>query len=476
MPSPILSVAEMREWEQATWASGQSEDAVIRRAGGAIASVAHALTREGEAVVILAGKGHNGDDARQAARQLTQRETRLLNVDNPASALGALEEHLSPPPALVIDGLFGIGLNRALSKEWVAFIRRLNECGLPVLAVDTPSGLHADEGTPQPEAVTATWTVTLGAVKQGLLEPAAWPHVGRLLVAPEIGLAAFPMDTECHLTQASDFSDFPPRRAVEAHKGSFGHVLIIAGSMGYHGAAVLSARGAQRAQPGLITLYTQESVYGPVAAQLQSVMVRPCPENMTLPPRCSAILMGPGLADPGLSDSFRESMKQLWRSSKLPVIADASALDWLPKGAVCEGALRVMTPHAGEAARLLGAEAKGVTADRLRSVRRLSETWGGAQVVLKGHHTLSGGRAGRVGVNSTGNPKLAQGGSGDVLAGYLAGLLAQPGCQERFDQTIAFAVWQHGASADWLEATQSNWTVEDLAEALGEAPRVDLIV
>jgi len=476
MASPIITVAQMREWEMSTWATGLTEESVIRQAGAAVAAVAQAVTHEEDTILVLAGKGHNGDDARLAAKQLRERELEVLPMSDPAAALPALRERMAHRPALIIDGLFGIGLNRPLSEEWIAVIRCLNESGLPILAVDTPSGLHADDGVPQPESVRATWTLTLGAVKRGLVQPTAWPYVGRLLVAQDIGLADCPVGSECELAQADDFTRFPPPRAIDAHKGSFGHLVIIAGSLGYHGAAVLASRGAQHAQPGLITLYTQEAVYVPVAAQLQSVMVRPWPASLTLPPRCTGVVVGPGLADEGLPRAFKEAVGQLWAQSRLPIVADASALDWLPEGATPEGALRVMTPHPGEAARLLVKDTGEVQRDRITHLRALSARWGGAHVVLKGHQTISGRATGRILVNSSGNPRLAQGGSGDVLAGYLGGLLAQPNLQQIPAKAIEFGVWQHGACADWLDATQANWTVETLAGTLGEAPRADLII
>jgi len=465
MPSTIISTAEMRTWEQATWAAGQSEEAVIRKAGAAIASVARAVTRKGDRILVLAGKGHNGDDARLAMEALKERECHLLLVHDPARAQVELSDPLTPPPALIIDGLFGIGLSRPLSSDWVELLKRVNASGCPILSVDTPSGLHADEGTPQPEAIRATWTVTLGAVKKGLIQPAAWAHVGRLLVAPDIGLTPLTTESEMALTQAGDFAGFPPARP-----------LIIAGSMGYHGAAVLAARGAQHARPGLITLYTQEQVYVPVAAQLQSVMVRPWPEDLAIPKRCTAVLVGPGLASADVPESFRAAMGRLWQESPLPMIADASALDWLPQGPNQHAALRVMTPHPGEAGRMLGRNTRDIQKDRVGSLRQLSAQWGDTYVVLKGHHTMSGQHTGRIDINSSGNPGLAQGGSGDVLAGYLSGLLAQPALQRSPAKTVAFAVWQHGASADGLESRQTHWTVEDLAGTLGTAPRVNLII
>jgi len=159
---------------------------------------------------------------------------------------------------------------------------------------------------------------------------------------------------------------------------------------------------------------------------------------------------------------------ELWRTSPLPVIADASALDWLPAGGNFGHALRVITPHPGEAARLLSVSTEAIQTDRVGSLRRLSARFGNCFVVLKGHQTLVGRNEGEVFFNSSGNSFLAQGGSGDVLAGYLAGLLAQPRWQPDALRTIRYAVWEHGSCADRLCREKSNWTIDDLASVLGE--------
>ena len=278
-----------------------------------------------------------------------------------------------------------------------------------------------------------------------------------------------------------DFQDFPPRRFAAAHKGVFGHLGIIAGSLGFHGAAVLAARAAQRAQPGLITLFTQESVYHVTAAQLQAVMADLWTPDLRLPETVSGMLLGPGLAAAGLFDAMSQPLRRIWRDSLLPVVADASMLDWLPLGISAKNAIRVVTPHPGEAARLLSTTTQQVQANRPQAVREISRRYGHCWVVLKGHQTLVGRSAdlrpdgtsspqeGEIFVNPSGNPHLAQGGSGDALAGYLAGLLAQRPLQADIGKLIRFAVWQHGAAADKLQAAQPNWVIEDLVGEIGNA-------
>jgi len=430
MPLPILTIAQMREWEKATWAGGQTEAEVIRRVCVAVADRALALTRRQDLIVILGGKGNNGADARSAKEHLRERRTALLEVKEPESEpeLAALEAQLSLGPSLLIDGLFGIGLNRPLDEHWQRFIQRVNDAQAQVLAVDVPSGLNGDTGEPQGAAIRASMTLTVGAPKLGLLQPPAWPFVGRLEVASEVGLAACPPfpGLELNWTLPADFAGYPPSRAAATHKGTYGHLAILAGSLGYHGAATLAARAAQRAQPGLITLHTLEAVYHAIAPQLQAVMVSPWDPKISMPGPYTAVLIGPGLAAPAAAEEMKMMTRHLWRDSQLPIVVDASALDWLQLDPTPRNTIRVITPHPGEASRLLRSSTQQVQANRAYALRNVSRRFGHSWVVLKGHQTLVGRSVDAIHVNSSGNPQLAQGGSGDVLAGYLAGLLAQP--------------------------------------------------
>ena len=480
MPIPVINLAQMREWERATWAAGQTEAGVIRRVGRHVARLAGHLTRSGDTILILAGKGHNGDDARAARKFLADRKMILLNVTDPKAALAEFQSSVGVPPApdrrdacptLIIDGLFGIGLNRALDAGWKKFIAAVNAAKIPVLAVDVPSGLNADTGDNFGAAIEAAVTLAVGAPKTGMLAAPAWPFVGRLEVAEDVGLIPCPHKTALNWTRPEDFQNFPPPRPVAGHKGSFGHLALVAGSPGFHGAAVLAARAAQRAQPGLVTLFTEANVSVAVAAQLQAVMAGVWKPKLKFPDSTSAILIGPGLAAPGIAGKLRAITRRLWRDSEWPMIVDASALDWLPPGAFQKNAVRVVTPHPGEAARLLKASAQTVQANRVKSLREISRHLGDCWVVLKGHQTLVGRSRGEIFINPSGNPHLAQGGSGDVLAGFIAGLLAQPVLQTDAGKTIRYAVWQHGAAADALQAQSSNWIIEELAGKIGGGRR-----
>ncbi|HEV2456305.1 MAG TPA: NAD(P)H-hydrate dehydratase, partial [Verrucomicrobiae bacterium] len=382
--------------------------------------------------------------------------------------LPKLQDLLRKKFALIIDGLFGIGLNRSLDEHWQQLIALVNQSGIPVLAVDVPSGLNCETGLPEGAAIEAALTLTVGAPKSGMLAESAWTFVGRLEVLEDVGLVPCPATSECLWTHADDFEQFPPRRAEAGHKGVHGHTSIVAGSMGYHGAAVLAARAAQRAQPGLVTLFTDEPVYPVVAPQLQAVMAGIFRPEMKFPETTSAVLVGPGLHAPGISDTMRKTVQRIWRDLPFPVVVDASALDLLSPHNLSKAA-RVITPHPGEAARMLNSTSKQVQADRPRALRELSKKFGNCWVVLKGHQTLIGSKDGVLHVNSSGNPYLGQGGSGDVLSGYISGLLAQPALQADMSKTLCYAVWQHGAAADRLQEKDKVWVVEDLISELGNA-------
>jgi NAD(P)H-hydrate epimerase len=468
MPLPVISVAQMREWERATWATGQTERAVIARVGEAVARRALTMTKPDDSILLLAGKGHNGDDVRAMQPHLADRRVRLIDVNDPITALPEVSHVLRSRPKLIVDGLFGIGLNRPLDAPWANLIEETNRAGLRVLAVDVPSGLDAETGHPLPVAIRAALTMTVGAPKHGFFAAEAVDYIGRLEVANAVGLVPCVVQSDWQWTLPEDFSDFPPPRSVASHKGSFGHLAIVAGSIGYHGASVLAARGGQRARPGLVTLFTQPETYVSVAAQLQAVMVETWSAHVDLS-KFTAVLFGPGLAASHLSPDVRKMCQRIWRTIECPLIVDASALDWLEETPDAIPFCRVITPHPGEAARLLSSSTVEVQKDRPAALRALSKKFGDCWAVLKGHHTLIGRAEGEIFVNGTGDSGLAQGGTGDLLAGFITGWLAQPLVQRDPLLALRYAIWEHGAAADRLSVRRENWIVEELAEELGSA-------
>ncbi len=469
MSVPVVTVAQMREWEQASWDAGCSQADVISKVGEKVAARALQLTRDNDRILILAGKGHNGDDARSAGPHLIGRKVRILNVIDPAGSVPELKTALQKKPGLIIEGLFGIGLSRPLANDWVEFIETINEAALPVLAVDVPSGLDAETAETHGVSICAAVTLTVGAPKIGLLKFHASPFVGRLEVATGTGLIGRQFDSELQWTEPEDFERYPPLRRADTHKGGYGHAAVVAGSVGYHGASVLAARGALRAMPGLVSVFCEEKVYQPVASQLQAAMVHPWTPAKALPEHTTAIVIGPALASHELGSDWQEFANEQWQSFTMPVLVDASALYWIQPGPTPLNSRRIITPHPGEAARMLGIKANAVQENRVGALRDLSNKYGNCWVVLKGHHTLIGRSSGEIFVNSSGNAFLAQGGSGDVLAGYLGGLLAQPRLQAQPLKAIRYGVWQHGAAADFLTDRKKAWTIEDLLHSIGEA-------
>ena len=463
---PVLSTDGMRAWEQASWKSGLREREVITRVGAALASWLRGNIAPGSRLLLACGKGHNGDDVRAAVPHLAGFAVEVVEVRDPATDLARLQGALGRHPAVIIDGLFGIGLNRPLEAPWIRVIELLNQCRIRIVAMDVPSGLDADSGQTLGAAIRADWTLTVGAVKRGLIRMAAAEFTGRIVVLREVGLLPWSdslVAPQAWVGDEAEFEGWPPPRHSTAHKGDFGHVVILAGSVGYHGAAVLAARGALRARPGLVTVVTAPDTYLPVASQLAAAMVRPWSPEFRLPPKTTAVVVGPGLADPGLPDGIRRWIADLWSGCHVPVVADASALDALPSGAVPPHGIRVVTPHAGEAGRLLGVSPLEVQSDRIGALERLSSRLGKAWVVLKGQGTLVGRSGELPWWNPTGNAGLAQGGSGDVLAGFLGASLAQPALAADIVRTLRGAVFRHGQAADRLEATREPWSAEDLA-------------
>lgn len=474
MPAvPVLSPAAMRTWESATWDAGITPSHVIQRVGLALAQTIQHRVPPGGRVLLLCGRGHNGDDARAALPHLSRLHTVSLDVNDPAQALPSLETALHPPPDLIVDGLFGIGLNRPLDAAWIALFERINRTHVTVLAVDIPSGLNASDGSHFGSVIRADLTLTVGAPKTGLVTASAVPWVGQLSVAVDVGLIPWEQAgladagiAGFHTTPA-DIVTAPPAYPIDTHKGALGHVLILAGSMGFHGAAVLAARAALRAGPGLVTVWTSPDTYIPIASQLASAMVRPWEPDLRFPDRITSIVAGPGLADPRLNPRLRAQVIDAWQSSDAAMVVDASALDWLPPGPVREGAVRVLTPHPGEAARLLNTSSARIQSERREALASLCNCFPGAWVVLKGHATLTGRTGEKPWWNSTGNPGLAHGGSGDVLAGFLGGLLAQPVIAADPGRAIRSAVYLHGLAADRLARSGRIGTSEDLAEEIG---------
>lgn len=332
-----------------------------------------------------------------------------------------------------------------------------------IFTIDNPSGLDKT-GAPSPVAITAERTYTVGAIKEMLVRSGVKRYTGELELVEDIGLLKCDQTSELYTSK-------PPlsQKTVdyETHKGKRGHVLVLAGSLGYHGAAVLATRAATAAMPGLVTLCTMPEVYIPVASQLQVQMVFPWDKLWQIPKTITAILIGPGLANPNISEFFWQCVNDLWTNWEGTVVVDASALDHLPKTPRNNpNAIRVITPHPGEAARLLNCKPSDIQKNRKGSLKQLSVLFPNTTIVLKGHHTLVGSSNDKeIFINLCDDPGLAQGGTGDVLAGYIAGTLAIPS-NTPIQGRVAETVMYHGLAAKHLSKNATSWDAGDLISYL----------
>lgn len=400
---PILTPAEMAEVDAD---AKEPVEVLIERAGAAVAHRALELLggAYGRRVVVVAGKGNNGADGRAAARRLTRRGAVVEIVDAAAAP--------SPLPAadLVIDAAYGTGFRGKY--------RAPSAAGVPVLAVDIPSGVSGDTGEASDGAVRAVATVTFAALKPGLLIGDGPERAGVIELA-DIGL-----DTgraRAHLVEDADVARVLPPRQRNAHKWSAA-VYVLAGSPGMTGAAVMSARAAMRAGAGMVRLGVPGADPADVAPG--EVVVRATPARdfaatvLEDSERCTAMVIGPGL---GLDDEKAAEIRKILDTVDMPVVVDADALTMLgERPRLSRRAATVFTPHDGEFGRLAGARAG---ADRFGAVRDLAAS-SGATVLLKGPTTIVSSPDGDVLAANAGGARLATAGTGDVLSGVLGAFLA----------------------------------------------------
>ncbi|MBF0341702.1 MAG: NAD(P)H-hydrate dehydratase [Magnetococcales bacterium] len=492
----LLTSAEMGEADRRTIEElGLPGVVLMENAGAAAVEVLQARVPEwrNRLVVILAGAGNNGGDGFVIGRRLLQAGGRVMVIllgqgsglrgdarlhhDVFVKSGGVVrelrsQENLSAQLvqplancAVVVDAIFGTGLTRPVEGAAAAVIRLVAESGKPVLAVDLPSGVCADTGRILGCALPANWTVTFAAAKRGhWLHPGAGLR-GELTVVP-IGIPRGYLEIPEHAVGLNGVEDLEiPRRALVAHKGDCGRLLVVAGGMGMEGAAILVAQGAARVGAGLIQIATAGSIQPVVTAGMVEAMTLPLPEeddfgedglvtlrNNRFQP--DVVAVGPGMGD---TTRTRHLVEGLIDWGELPLILDADALNVLAGQwerirqwtGSRRGAL-MLTPHPGEMARLLGVNVAKVQQDRLGTAQRAAREWN-VWLVLKGAGTVIAAPDGRAWINPTGNPGLAAGGSGDLLTGMIAGLCAQ---KWSIESAIRAGVWLHGAAADACAAEQ----------------------
>jgi NAD(P)H-hydrate epimerase len=358
-----------------------------------------------------------------------------------------------PQADLVIDALLGTGLVRPVTGAWREAIESLNDSSVPVVAVDVPSGLDAGTGAVLGAAVEARLTVTFVALKAGLFLGAGPDHCGEVLLADLAVPAGVYAGVPPVLRRfaPADLSERLPGRRASAHKGLFGHVLVVGGNTGFSGAARLAGEAALRVGAGLVTVATRPASAPLVTAARPELMTLAIAEPADLDAglaRATVLAVGPGL---GQDDWARGVLERALAAGK-PLVVDADALN-LIAGSGRQREDWILTPHPGEAARLLGVTAADIQRDRLGAVQALADRCGGT-VVLKGRGTLVAGGGGCPWLIDRGNPGMATAGMGDVLTGVTAGLLAQ--FREDPCGTAAAAAFVHAAAGD---------------EAAGEGPR-----
>jgi ADP-dependent NAD(P)H-hydrate dehydratase / NAD(P)H-hydrate epimerase len=507
----VVTAKEMRELDRLTIEKyGVPSLALMERAGAAIADAL--VRRFGKpakgGVLVVCGKGNNGGDGLVVARRLKKKsipcEVALLARPDELSPDAAVnlraylkvkgtvveagKNSLAPlaqclkKNKIVVDAILGTGLKEEVRGVYADAIALVNGSGVPVVAADVPSGLDGDRGLPLGDAIRAEMTVALEFPKLGeVIEPGA-SYVGELVVAG-IGIhpdAVAEVRPRAELLEAQEIGRLVPDRKPDSHKGSFGHLLAMAGSRGKTGAAILACRAAMRAGAGLVTLAAARSLNNIFAAALIEVMTEPLRDNAgedieilgdhewrRILEKKTAVVFGPGV---GVNDSTRSALWWLLRNLAPPLVIDADGLNLLAgnlerlDGAKCRP---VLTPHPGEMARLIGSDTSKVNRDRVGAARAFAERHR-CYLVLKGARTVIATPEGRIFINPTGNPGMASGGMGDALTGILGGLLAQGFAIE---EALKLGVFVHGFAGDRVAAEKGRigLIASDVIEALPQA-------
>ncbi len=498
-----LLAEQMRQVDQASAEHGMPSSLLMENAGIALAEAAAELAGPQGRFLVMCGMGNNGGDGLVAARKLAG-QGRLVNVElmgigealegEPArnhKALKASGVSVGPigedvpvgPGDVVIDALLGTGLSRAPEGKYADAIGRVaswRAAGAKVVAADLPSGLQSDSGVPLPPTVSADVTLSFGFLKQGqVLEPGATLCGQTRVIDIGIPRAAHAklVDPAVWLLEESDVKGRIPVRRPEAHKGSVGHVLVVAGSRGKTGAAALTGQAAYRAGAGLVTVATRPEALAAVMAHAPELMGVELPSTGPLgigdlndlleaADGKQAVVVGPGIPR---GDETGKLLAAFLEELTVPCVLDADALNAIAGNLAvlkkAKGDL-LLTPHPGEMGRLIGQTVQQVQQNRVATVREAAQ---GTQVVvvLKGARTLIAREDGTVFVNPTGNPGMATGGAGDVLSGMCGALLGQGLSPEDAAVTAVFA---HGLAGDLVAARKGRMglVASDLLDGLGE--------
>lgn len=500
----VVSAAQIKALDGAAVKAGIPAGDLMENAGRGVAD-AVMRTAPGKHVVVVSGKGGNGGDALVAARLLceadlkvraftlceiaelmptTREKADLLNERFPGilfpigDNLDELNKALATADC-AIDGLLGIGVDRPLSGKYLEVVRAINGADLFRVAVDLPSGLPSDSGVIIGEAINADLTVCMAAYKPAHLLYPARNYCGRI----EVVSVGYPdalwerVTPFARVVEEEWIAEHLPTRRPDGHKGTFGHVLVVAGSLGMSGAAILCATGALRAGAGLVTVACPRSTQEIIATALPEAITIGLPDQEghltreSLAPlrgalaRADVLAIGPGL---GRAEETGAFVRTLIAEVKSPLVIDADGLFALDRETLQEIADHaILTPHPGEMSRLIERPASESNAERIEIARSFAAERN-VVLLLKGKPTAIGMPDGDVFLNQTGNTALATGGSGDVLTGIIAGLLA--GGASLADAAIVGA-YLHGYAADYLARDRAERSIipSDLLAALPQA-------
>ncbi|HEY6931530.1 MAG TPA: NAD(P)H-hydrate dehydratase [Thermoanaerobaculia bacterium] len=504
---PVLDSRQMRAADAAAIRGGVPSTLLMENAAASLIEELEQTFPDRRRVAVVCGPGNNGGDGLAAARLLSQRGHAVVvfTLGDPASYRGDAAENASRARRsglelvslsekrgarsfvrgleacdLVIDALFGTGLSRGLSGLAARVVASVNAVGRPVISADVPSGLPADSGRLIGPCVRAELTVAFAAAKICHVLPPGRERCGRVVVR-DIGIPAAVLSrqrTNLSISERRDVAALLPPRAQDSHKGDFGRLAVIAGSRGKTGAAALAARGALRAGAGLVTVFCPSSIESAVVSALPETMTHGLPDRggaltadaakelLSALSDFDAAAVGPGL---GASSDVEALLEKLIHT-KLPLVCDADALNAFAGDPARFGRRSgpiVLTPHPGEAGRLLGSSSREVQGDRLGSATSLARR-SRAVVLLKGSGTLIATPRGRVTVNPTGTPLMSTAGAGDVLTGALGAFLASGLPAE--SAAIA-AAYLHGAAGDILTGRlgDAGLLASELADAIPSA-------
>jgi NAD(P)H-hydrate epimerase len=500
---PVITPDEAAALDRGTQAAGTTAEVLMERAGRAVARAAVDLVGGvyGRRAVVVCGKGNNGGDGLVAARHLARWGMRVavVAVENtdalrePAAVnLGRLAEvgvpvrgwssatlaHELARADVAIDAIFGTGFRGFPEDEWADSIDGLNAGRVPIVAVDIPSGVNGATGAVEGAGVHAELTVTFGAAKVGVALLPGAELAGAVRVV-DIGFAEGLVGASAFLVEPSDVAAWMPVRPVDTHKRATGVLVVVAGSRGMTGAPALVAEAAGRIGAGLVTVAAPAEILPTIQSHLTEATFLPLPATergsvareglapvLELLGRAHALAVGPGLTTDEDTAGF---VRDLVRASPVPVVVDADALNAFAGRASDlsdRSAEAVLTPHAGEFARLAGVGSRELEADRLAHVRALARD-AAAVTLLKGSRTIVSDPEGRARINPTGGPFLATAGSGDVLTGMIGGLLARGLAPA---DAASAAAYVHGVAGSLAGRSTGDGTLAgDIAAAIPEA-------